>query len=267
MFYIRNIKDEHRIMSQATNKETGFSSQQHFQLLWCLMSHIFHYMKTYHIMTFNYNSKLKLARKRMRMRFRKKFDIFTQLANLCCHLRCGCWETKSLCKSYEGKKSYKKENDKVTEWYMERPWIPQGGFTAPHLNPQLLQPIAIKLNSAWKKEVSKSAWIEPWLHVFILIHEIWDFKRINFHDSASKRQVAPCLWNKNWSKLQISQFTINGFNTPYYFDRNGNGGGVIIYVRQHVPSKLLSTERNLFARFFVEINWHKKEKMSNQLFL
>ena len=24
-------------MSQATNKEVGLSSQQHFQLLWCLM--------------------------------------------------------------------------------------------------------------------------------------------------------------------------------------------------------------------------------------
>ena len=28
-------------MSQATNKEAGFLSQQHFQLLWCLMAHIF----------------------------------------------------------------------------------------------------------------------------------------------------------------------------------------------------------------------------------
>ena len=30
-FYIRKIKDEHRIMSQVTNKEIGFSYQQHFQ--------------------------------------------------------------------------------------------------------------------------------------------------------------------------------------------------------------------------------------------
>ena len=29
MFYIGKIKDEHRIMSQATNKEVGFFSQQH----------------------------------------------------------------------------------------------------------------------------------------------------------------------------------------------------------------------------------------------
>ena len=33
MFYIRKIKDNQRIMPKATNKEVGFSSQQHFQLL------------------------------------------------------------------------------------------------------------------------------------------------------------------------------------------------------------------------------------------
>ena len=30
MFYIRKIKDEHQIISLATNKEVGFSSEQHF---------------------------------------------------------------------------------------------------------------------------------------------------------------------------------------------------------------------------------------------
>ena len=44
-FYFRKIKDEHR-MSEATNKEVGFSdSQQHFQLLWYLMPHIFNSIK------------------------------------------------------------------------------------------------------------------------------------------------------------------------------------------------------------------------------
>ena len=45
-FYIRNIKDEHIIMSQATNEEAGFSSQQHFKLLRYLMCHVFHCIKT-----------------------------------------------------------------------------------------------------------------------------------------------------------------------------------------------------------------------------
>ena len=41
-----SFKDEHIIMSQATNKEIGFSSQQHFQLIQCLMSHRFHCIMT-----------------------------------------------------------------------------------------------------------------------------------------------------------------------------------------------------------------------------
>ena len=42
-------------MSQATNKESGFSSEQHLQLLRCLMSERFHSTKTYRI-----NLKLRL---------------------------------------------------------------------------------------------------------------------------------------------------------------------------------------------------------------
>ena len=34
-------------MSQAKNKEIGFFSQQHFQLLRCLMHNRFHCIKTY----------------------------------------------------------------------------------------------------------------------------------------------------------------------------------------------------------------------------
>ena len=45
-FYIRKTKNEHRIVSQATKKEGCFSSQQHFQVLRCLMPDRFHYIKT-----------------------------------------------------------------------------------------------------------------------------------------------------------------------------------------------------------------------------
>ena len=55
-FYIIKIKDEHRIMSQAMNKEVGLSSQQHFQSLSCLMPLRFHCVKD---LTY-YNLKLRL---------------------------------------------------------------------------------------------------------------------------------------------------------------------------------------------------------------
>ena len=48
----------------------------------------------------------------------------------------------------------------------------------------------------------------------------------------------------NETKLDDSfptvQFTVNGFRTPYRLDRNRNGGGVIIYVREDIPSKELT---------------------------
>ena len=56
MFYIRKIKDEKRTMSQATNREDGFSSQQHFQLLWCLMPTNFIALRLKALRQFNFRS-------------------------------------------------------------------------------------------------------------------------------------------------------------------------------------------------------------------
>ena len=36
------------------------------------------------------------------------------------------------------------------------------------------------------------------------------------------------------------QFLINGFGIPYRQDRNKNGGGIMIYVREDIPSKILN---------------------------
>ena len=63
-----------------------------------------------------------------------------------------------------------------------------------------------------------------------------------------------------------SQFFMNGFSSPHRLDRNRNGGGILLYIRKDIPSKLLSIERDLTETFFVEINLHKK-KMVNQLLL
>ena len=58
-----------------------------------------------------------------------------------------------------------------------------------------------------------------------------------------------------------SQFVINGFSKPYRIDRNRNGGGVMIYVRQDIPSKRLS-KHNLpsdIECLCVEINLRKSK--------
>ena len=41
------------------------------------------------------------------------------------------------------------------------------------------------------------------------------------------------------SSFPTTQFLIDGFNVPYRQDRNRNGGGILIYVREDIPSKLL----------------------------
>ena len=53
------------------------------------------------------------------------------------------------------------------------------------------------------------------------------------------------------------QFHIHGFSEPYRFDRNSNGGGILLYIREVIPAKLISTKMKIEG-FFVEINLRKK---------
>ena len=36
------------------------------------------------------------------------------------------------------------------------------------------------------------------------------------------------------------EFHSHDFSEPYRFDRNGNGGGILLYIREDVPSKLIN---------------------------
>ena len=44
---------------------------------------------------------------------------------------------------------------------------------------------------------------------------------------------------KTDSTFPLNQFAIQGYSKPYRFDRNRNGGGVFIYVRENIPSREL----------------------------
>ena len=56
-----------------------------------------------------------------------------------------------------------------------------------------------------------------------------------------------------------SQFFLGGYSVPFRLDRNGNGGGILLYIRGDLPSKLLSINKNIEG-FFVEINLRNKKK-------
>ena len=58
-----------------------------------------------------------------------------------------------------------------------------------------------------------------------------------------------------------SQFLIEGFSTPYRLDRTAKGGGILVYIRQDIPSKYIKklTVNESFEGFFVEINLRSKK--------
>ena len=56
-----------------------------------------------------------------------------------------------------------------------------------------------------------------------------------------------------------AQFSLNGFCKPYRLDRSSNGGGILLYVRDDIPSRLLTDYKikDNLELFFVEVNIRK----------
>ena len=55
----------------------------------------------------------------------------------------------------------------------------------------------------------------------------------------------------------VRQFHIDGYSPPYRIDRYYERGGIIIYVREDVPSKLTEIGNSIEGTLF-ELNLHKK---------
>ena len=51
----------------------------------------------------------------------------------------------------------------------------------------------------------------------------------------------------------VGQFLIDGYSVPFRFDRNGNDGGTLLYIKEDISSKLLSIYQDIEG-FSVEIN-------------
>ena len=51
----------------------------------------------------------------------------------------------------------------------------------------------------------------------------------------------------------------NGFSHPFSLDRNDKGGGIILYIREDISSRLVSIESSQVEDFFVEINVRNKK--------
>ena len=57
-----------------------------------------------------------------------------------------------------------------------------------------------------------------------------------------------------------SQFMIQGFSEPYRIDRNRYGGGVMIYIREDIPSRLLKKHN-----FPVDIDVYRNKFTKNKV--
>ena len=59
------------------------------------------------------------------------------------------------------------------------------------------------------------------------------------------------------------QFTIDGYHAPFRFDWHGNGGGLLLYVREVMPAKVLHSDFPSAESFYAEIILHKKRWLIN----
>ena len=61
----------------------------------------------------------------------------------------------------------------------------------------------------------------------------------------------------------LGQFYVERFTMPYRLDRNRNGGGVMIYVREDIPSKILEKHElpHDIEGIFIELNFIKVKRL------
>ena len=61
----------------------------------------------------------------------------------------------------------------------------------------------------------------------------------------------------------IANFLIDGFSQPYRIDRNTTGGGIMLYVREDIPSNLLKVESLPIEGFYVELKLRSENWLIN----
>ena len=59
------------------------------------------------------------------------------------------------------------------------------------------------------------------------------------------------------------QFFLDGFGTTFRLDRNRNGGGILLFVRNDTPAKVVSTDDRAIESFYAELNFQKKKWLLN----
>ena len=56
----------------------------------------------------------------------------------------------------------------------------------------------------------------------------------------------------------VDQFVLERFSNPFRIDCNKNGGGILLFVREDIPPRLISIEKAPIESFFMGLNLRKK---------
>ena len=96
------------------------------------------------------------------------------------------------------------------------------------------------------------------------------FGQININSIRNKFELLLSLVSSNIDVLLISetkiddtfpvsQFSVPGYSVPCRLDRTGNGGCVMLYVKEHIPCRMLSkfTFEKEIEAFAIKINLRK----------
>ena len=59
---------------------------------------------------------------------------------------------------------------------------------------------------------------------------------------------------KNDDSFLNGNFLIDGVSTPYRLDRNSNGGGLMLLVREDICPNLVEAEAKPIVGFYIELN-------------
>ena len=76
---------------------------------------------------------------------------------------------------------------------------------------------------------------------------------LNFYKNQIKGNIDILIFPKQKLTTPFLKvnFFIEGFSTPSRLDRDSNDGGILLYVREDVPSNLIAIENKPIESFFV----------------
>ena len=85
------------------------------------------------------------------------------------------------------------------------------------------------------------------------------FKILTFCYNTIYLKDSTVVGTSTYHTFPTAQFSVNGFSERYRLDRNRKGEGVMVYIREDIPSKLL--DKHIFPYdmegLFVELNFRK----------